>query len=164
MEHDMMDMGALIMIAALKQKKMINKVILEEGYHFELAHLKILMAAVHFPGKLYAKDLVLIEGKSKSTINALIKKLEMEQLITVEIDKDDKRAKLIRTTEKGVLVDQALALKIHQLVVGKVMKDITTKDAESCISVIRTLISNIDEVIGEESLPYVDLIKTNKVK
>ncbi len=154
----MMDMGALIMIASLKQKKIINKIIVEQGYSFELAHLKILMAAVHYPGKLYAKDLVAIEGKSKSTINALLVKLESENLVSLEVDELDKRAKIIKATKKGILVDKELSIKVQEIVSSKFMKDMSPNEIESFIKTIKKLIKNIDEVIGEDALPYADLV------
>lgn len=88
-----------------KAKRNMDAYVLEEmrkrGYkELSISHGDIL---VNFYDKdvMNYKELSKRISKSQQTMTTLIRKLEKESFITIEIDSDDRRNKLVRLSDKG---------------------------------------------------------------
>lgn len=159
MKADKAGIGMLITLAGEKQKKVLNRFIKESGFNFEMAHFRILMASVHYPGTLYAKNLVISENKTKSTINVLLSKLEHENLITIDTDPKDKRAKRVKPTELGIKITEQLTQYLDSVIDPILSNGIVDEERKIFIKVITQHIQNLDQINNEDSTPFIEFFK-----
>lgn len=96
-------------------------------------------------GSTYPKDIELAMGISSARVAAIIKKLELRNLVIRTDDKIDKRKTLVTLTEQGKEVACVTEKKI-MYALGKVFDYLGEEDSENFVRIIDKLIKNLPKV------------------
>lgn len=144
------ELSRMMMLITNKQKNVLNHLIRNMGYTFEFAHFKLLLTIVHYPKEVYAKDLAEFEGKSKSTINALLKKMEHLNLIEMIPKVEDKRHKIIVITKEGERIYQQISENIAQFIFPNIVLGVSLEEQEQTQKVLQKILINLDNLLEKE--------------
>lgn len=111
--------------------------VLFNKYHITFGQFEVLEALYH-KGSLIVKEIIEKVLSNSGNMTVVIKNLEREGLIIREVNKDDQRSYIISLSNKGrELIKEVFPQ--HMLLLDESLKDLTKKEKEEVIEILKKL-------------------------
>ena len=112
----------------------------KRGITLSYSHMRIIVI-LHFNKKLSMKELTEKLGRDKSTVTALVNKLEIEKYIKKTTCAKDKRITYLELTEKSQELLKTI-FEVSEMFDEKVKRTIGAKDTETLYKITQKLLNN----------------------
>ena len=142
----MKDINSIISVIANIHNS-ANKLIVEELKKHNLeglapSHGDILISLYKEQNGVPLNKITSSINKDKSTVTALINKLEKMQLVQKYKNENDSRSTIVKLTKKGLDTKPIVIEKISKKLLEKAYKNFTTKEKESLINLLTRVKEN----------------------